>query len=415
MPVRAIGVERARRPCRSARSARRIHAALAHAEDPPEPAASSARPPSTPCSVRPTAFAITCASRASCAGGMSPAGVFTRSRAQETASTTTSALDGRLRPAFASQLGVPDAPSPAQHGRVLLLGLVAIEPVAAEAEPLGRGAAPRRRPAASRRPAGTSSPRAEAPSAEPATRPRFRRADVTEKSALLPDTDQQDGIGGESVPVALRDEEDSSLLARQLGVLVGLLARPSSLTPGPNCGPLEDRQDQHAPPSPPRVHPWRTRTWSQGAASLRCGRRAEASAAGCTTAGAVYPGERNGRHRYPWAVKTLDIRDLVGFSDDEARHETLVESDHLWSEIVCLQGAQGLGPLRDDASDGDRGRARRRGRDAGREGTGPDEAMGDGTCPRVSSSRSATRRRSPPWCSWWSHRRPGPRSDRGRP
>jgi glyoxylate utilization-related uncharacterized protein len=51
-------------------------------------------------------------------------------------------------------------------------------------------------------------------------------------------------------------------------------------------------------------------------------------------------------------VKTLDIRDLVAFSDDGARRRTLVESEHLWSEIVCLQGSQGIGPLLDDGADG---------------------------------------------------------------
>jgi mannose-6-phosphate isomerase-like protein (cupin superfamily) len=51
-------------------------------------------------------------------------------------------------------------------------------------------------------------------------------------------------------------------------------------------------------------------------------------------------------------METRDIRDLVHFSDDEARHDTLFESEHLWSEVVCLQGAQGLGPLADATSDG---------------------------------------------------------------
>ncbi len=50
-------------------------------------------------------------------------------------------------------------------------------------------------------------------------------------------------------------------------------------------------------------------------------------------------------------MKSKDIRDLVWFSDAGARHETLFESDHLWSEIVCLQENQGLGPLSDEASD----------------------------------------------------------------
>lgn len=51
-------------------------------------------------------------------------------------------------------------------------------------------------------------------------------------------------------------------------------------------------------------------------------------------------------------MKTLDIRDLVRFSDDDPRRSTLVEADRLWSEVVCLQGTQGLGPLRDDDADG---------------------------------------------------------------
>lgn len=51
-------------------------------------------------------------------------------------------------------------------------------------------------------------------------------------------------------------------------------------------------------------------------------------------------------------MKTLDIRDLVHFSEDEPRRRTLAEGERLWSEVVCLQGSQGIGPLRDDASDG---------------------------------------------------------------
>jgi glyoxylate utilization-related uncharacterized protein len=51
-------------------------------------------------------------------------------------------------------------------------------------------------------------------------------------------------------------------------------------------------------------------------------------------------------------VKTLDIRDLVRFSDDEPRRWTLIEGERLWSEIVCLQGTQGVGPIRDADADG---------------------------------------------------------------
>lgn len=52
------------------------------------------------------------------------------------------------------------------------------------------------------------------------------------------------------------------------------------------------------------------------------------------------------------AVKPTDIRELVRFSDEEPRRSTLHESERMWSGVVCLQGPQGVGPLRDDASDG---------------------------------------------------------------
>jgi glyoxylate utilization-related uncharacterized protein len=70
-------------------------------------------------------------------------------------------------------------------------------------------------------------------------------------------------------------------------------------------------------------------------------------------------------------VKSRDIRDLVHFSDDGALHHPLFETERLWSEILCLQGAQGVGPMTDARSDAivavlsgevaaqvDRGRAR---------------------------------------------------------
>jgi glyoxylate utilization-related uncharacterized protein len=50
-------------------------------------------------------------------------------------------------------------------------------------------------------------------------------------------------------------------------------------------------------------------------------------------------------------MKPRDIRDLVWFADDEARHETLFESTHLWSQVVCLQGAQSIGPMTDVDAD----------------------------------------------------------------
>jgi quercetin dioxygenase-like cupin family protein len=50
-------------------------------------------------------------------------------------------------------------------------------------------------------------------------------------------------------------------------------------------------------------------------------------------------------------VETRDIRDLVHFVEDAPRRRTLLESMRLWSEVVCLQGNQRLGPMADPASD----------------------------------------------------------------
>jgi glyoxylate utilization-related uncharacterized protein len=50
-------------------------------------------------------------------------------------------------------------------------------------------------------------------------------------------------------------------------------------------------------------------------------------------------------------VETRDIRELVHFGDDAPRRGTLFESTRLWSEVVCLQGNQRLGPMTDPGSD----------------------------------------------------------------
>ena len=73
---------------------------------PPKPPFSSSGLPQT-LQRSPTSRAIFCASRAICAGGMSPAGVFTRSRAQQTASATTWPRRTASRAAFASPRAEP--------------------------------------------------------------------------------------------------------------------------------------------------------------------------------------------------------------------------------------------------------------------------------------------------------------------
>jgi homogentisate 1,2-dioxygenase len=50
-------------------------------------------------------------------------------------------------------------------------------------------------------------------------------------------------------------------------------------------------------------------------------------------------------------VDARDLRELVRFDEDGPHHEDLFESDHLWSEVVCLDRNQSLGTIRDADSD----------------------------------------------------------------
>jgi hypothetical protein len=50
-------------------------------------------------------------------------------------------------------------------------------------------------------------------------------------------------------------------------------------------------------------------------------------------------------------VEARDLRDLVRFDEDGPHHEDLFESNHLWSEVVCLDRNQSLGTIRDADSD----------------------------------------------------------------
>jgi mannose-6-phosphate isomerase-like protein (cupin superfamily) len=51
-------------------------------------------------------------------------------------------------------------------------------------------------------------------------------------------------------------------------------------------------------------------------------------------------------------VERRDLTDLIRFSDDGPRTQTLLETERLWSQVVCLQRAQGIGPLSDPGADG---------------------------------------------------------------
>jgi quercetin dioxygenase-like cupin family protein len=50
-------------------------------------------------------------------------------------------------------------------------------------------------------------------------------------------------------------------------------------------------------------------------------------------------------------VNATDLRDLVHFSDDGPVHAPVHESERLWSELVCLDRNQGIGPITDPDSD----------------------------------------------------------------
>jgi glyoxylate utilization-related uncharacterized protein len=51
-------------------------------------------------------------------------------------------------------------------------------------------------------------------------------------------------------------------------------------------------------------------------------------------------------------MKTRSVTDLIYFDDDAARTEVLHETSRLFSQVICLQEAQGVGPMSDAAADG---------------------------------------------------------------
>jgi hypothetical protein len=50
-------------------------------------------------------------------------------------------------------------------------------------------------------------------------------------------------------------------------------------------------------------------------------------------------------------VDARDLRDLVRFDEAGPRHATLFETGRLWSEVLCLDRNQALGPIADRDSD----------------------------------------------------------------
>jgi glyoxylate utilization-related uncharacterized protein len=51
-------------------------------------------------------------------------------------------------------------------------------------------------------------------------------------------------------------------------------------------------------------------------------------------------------------MRTRKVTDLVHFEDDEARTEVLFETERLFTQVVCVQGSQGIGPMSDASAEG---------------------------------------------------------------
>ncbi len=51
-------------------------------------------------------------------------------------------------------------------------------------------------------------------------------------------------------------------------------------------------------------------------------------------------------------MKTRRVTDLVHFDDEGPRTEVLYETERVFSQVMCLQGAQGLGPMSDARAEG---------------------------------------------------------------
>jgi quercetin dioxygenase-like cupin family protein len=50
-------------------------------------------------------------------------------------------------------------------------------------------------------------------------------------------------------------------------------------------------------------------------------------------------------------METRDLRDLVHFDPDAATTHDLFETEHLWSQLICLDRTQRVGPIGDATSD----------------------------------------------------------------
>jgi mannose-6-phosphate isomerase-like protein (cupin superfamily) len=51
-------------------------------------------------------------------------------------------------------------------------------------------------------------------------------------------------------------------------------------------------------------------------------------------------------------VLSRDLKDFVQFSPDGVRRETVFETGHLWTQILCFERNQHVGPMEDHDADG---------------------------------------------------------------
>lgn len=50
-------------------------------------------------------------------------------------------------------------------------------------------------------------------------------------------------------------------------------------------------------------------------------------------------------------MEPMDLRDLVAFSEEGPVHRRVAESERLWSELICIDRTQSVGPIGDSDSD----------------------------------------------------------------
>ena len=50
-------------------------------------------------------------------------------------------------------------------------------------------------------------------------------------------------------------------------------------------------------------------------------------------------------------MRTKSLKDLVHFDPEDVRREPLFETDHLFSQVLCFDGKQHVGPMQDPDSD----------------------------------------------------------------